>query len=401
MESYIPAGQFFQRGGEERSELIESYFHLSFRYTEILLFLGLHHGIFLSLRHLKRLLKSMGLGRRRNPSDIRDVCQAIEEELRGSGSCIGYSQMAQRLVNEHRLVVGGETVRELLKIIDREGVEKRLRHRLKRRQYQTKGPNYLWHIDGYDKLKPFGFCIHGAIDGYSRRILWLEIGSTNNDPSVIAQYYIDCIRQIGGTAKLITADRGTENVNVAILQRFFRREGEDSRAGDDSFIYGKSVSNQRIELLEAWWGILRKGCSDWWINYFKDMRDCGLYSYDDCIQVECLKFCFMQLLRDELHQIARLWNVHQIRPSLNAESPDGRPDVLFFIPEVANARSYKVKVDLDELDMCCRRLPENSCLEEFTELAITIMHENNLDMPRTGEEATRLYAKLTEEIDKL
>ena len=80
-------------------------------------------------------------------------------------------------------------------------------------------------------------------------MLWLEVGSTNNDPSAIAHYYIDCIRQIGGTAKVIRTDRETENVNAAILQRFFRREGEDSRAGDDSFIYGKSVSNQR---LEAW-----------------------------------------------------------------------------------------------------------------------------------------------------
>jgi hypothetical protein len=22
-----------------------------------------------------------------------------------------------------------------------------------------KGPNYIWHIDNYDKLKPFGICI--------------------------------------------------------------------------------------------------------------------------------------------------------------------------------------------------------------------------------------------------
>ena len=123
MENYIPAGQFFQRGGGKRSELIESYFHLGFRYTEILLFLGLHHGIFLSLRHFKLLLKSMSLWRRQNPNDIRDICQVIEEELRGSGSCIEYRQMAQRLVNEPRLVVGRETVRELLKIIDREAIE--------------------------------------------------------------------------------------------------------------------------------------------------------------------------------------------------------------------------------------------------------------------------------------
>ena len=42
------------------------------------------------------------------------------------------------------------------------------------------GPNFIWHIDGYDKLKPYGFCIHGAVDGYSRRILWLEVGPSNN-----------------------------------------------------------------------------------------------------------------------------------------------------------------------------------------------------------------------------
>ena len=47
--------------------------------------------------------------------------------------------------------------------------------------------NYLWHIDGYDKLKPFGFCIHGAIDRCSCRILWFDVGPTNNDPSVICE----------------------------------------------------------------------------------------------------------------------------------------------------------------------------------------------------------------------
>ena len=31
----------------------------------------------------------------------------------------------------------------------------------------------MWHIDGYDKLKPYGFCVHGAIDGFSRRIMWI------------------------------------------------------------------------------------------------------------------------------------------------------------------------------------------------------------------------------------
>ena len=46
------------------------------------------------------------------------------------------------------------------------------------------GPNFLWHLDGYDKLKQFGFAIHGCIDGFSRFIIWLESASTNNDPKV-------------------------------------------------------------------------------------------------------------------------------------------------------------------------------------------------------------------------
>ena len=68
-------------------------------------------------------------------------------------------------------------LRDLLKILEPVGVEARSRHRFQRRHYKTAGPN---HIDGYDKLKPFGFCIHGAIDGYSRRIMSLEAGPTNN-----------------------------------------------------------------------------------------------------------------------------------------------------------------------------------------------------------------------------
>lgn len=59
------------------------------------------------------------------------------------------------------------------------------------------GPNYIWHLDGYDKLKPYGIAIHGAIDGYSRRMLWLEAGPTNQDPSRVAKYFVDSVKQLG------------------------------------------------------------------------------------------------------------------------------------------------------------------------------------------------------------
>ena len=56
------------------------------------------------------------------------------------------------------------------------------------------GPNDCWHIDGYDKLKPFGFPIHGCIDGYSRKILWLELLPSNNDPNVLASFIYSALR---------------------------------------------------------------------------------------------------------------------------------------------------------------------------------------------------------------
>lgn len=51
------------------------------------------------------------------------------------------------------------------KQLDPVGVGDRKKHVLKRRLYVSKGPNYLIHIDGYDKIKPFGFAILSAICG--------------------------------------------------------------------------------------------------------------------------------------------------------------------------------------------------------------------------------------------
>ena len=44
--------------------------------------------------------------------------------------------------------------------------------------------------------------------------------------------------------QIIHGDKGKGNLNVAAIQRYFRRHGNDSMAGEKSFLYGKSVSNQ-------------------------------------------------------------------------------------------------------------------------------------------------------------
>ena len=147
---------------------------------------------------------------------------------------------------------------------------------------------------------------------------------------------------------------------------------------------------------------LRRGgvfsCSDWWINYFKDMRDNGLYDDSDHLHVECLKFCYYPVLKEELHKTARLWNLHKIRPSSNEESPAGRPDVLYHLPEVSGARNYSIEVDDDDLQiaegMCCSVSPDAGCDPRFKELAGIVMAEENRHMPTFHQEARELYLRI-------
>ncbi len=53
-------------------------------------------------------------------------------------------------------------VERLMRELDPEGCQIRRAKRLRRRTYRVPGPNYCWHTDGYDKLKPYGFPIHGC-----------------------------------------------------------------------------------------------------------------------------------------------------------------------------------------------------------------------------------------------
>ena len=130
--------------------------------------------------------------RRYRKSNITEVTQAILQNFSGSSKSFGYRLMRQKLCVDG-FIDNRETVRVLLKVLDADGVELRSPHRLARRVYFSVGPNYLWHMDRYDKIKPYGFEIYDAIDGFSRKILWLRVSSSNNNPKVIASSYMDCI----------------------------------------------------------------------------------------------------------------------------------------------------------------------------------------------------------------
>ena len=124
-----------------------------------------------------------------------------------------------------------------------------------RRKYISQGPNYAWHIDGHDKLKPFGFSIHGCLDGFSRKVLWLEVGPTNKMPEVVAKYYLDTVKDSGGVPVKVKADDGTEHALIEPIHIFLRSLNADDEESMESFRIISSPQNQRIE---AYWSILQR-----------------------------------------------------------------------------------------------------------------------------------------------
>ena len=220
------------------------------------------------MRTFQRTLKRLKLKRKNLKTCSTDIASAVLTELEGSGSLLGYRSVHQRL-RSRGIVTDRESVRICIKVLDPAGVSLRKQHKLARRSYCNKGPNYLWHIDGNDQLKPFGLCIYGAIDGFSRKVLWLNVSPLNKDPAVISKYSLDFVSKINGSARVVRADSGVENCIIAGMQRYFHREENQNNC----FLFGRSTANQKIE---AWWSYLRKNGLQWWINYVKYLREAYL-----------------------------------------------------------------------------------------------------------------------------
>jgi hypothetical protein len=84
-------------------------------------------------------------------------------QMSSSGRYGGYRTMCQLLQTRHDLRVSRATVRLIVSQIDPVSVNRRRQHRLRRRTYACRGPNDVWHIDGYDKLRPYGILISGYV----------------------------------------------------------------------------------------------------------------------------------------------------------------------------------------------------------------------------------------------
>ena len=271
---------------------IKYYFEQGYTQRDIIYALHLRDGCDISQRHLRRLLAKMRLFRKTHFSDFPNIVEFIHQELQeGSSELHGYRFMHRRCLQEG-LVVSRDVVRQIIAHLDPDGVALRKRKRLVRRRYYAKGPNYVWHLDSYDKLKPYGIGINGCIDGFSRKMIWVEAFFTNSDPKIIAGYFASAVAKADGCPMILRTDKGTENVTTLRLQQFFR-ENDHGIHPHNCVILGKSTANTRIE---SWWGRLRRGCTEYWISKMHKLQSDGDFSGDD-LDKELVRFCYLSVIQ--------------------------------------------------------------------------------------------------------
>ena len=244
-------------------------------------------------------------------------------------------------------------------------------------------------------MKPFGFPIHGCIDGYSRKIIWLKIIHSNNDPFIVGTIFLDNVKDAEGCSSQVRSDCGSENVVLAATQSYLRRSHQDQYSGLNSHIYGTSHGNQRIE---CWWSYYRRYRSTDTINFFKDLVDDDIYNPADPLHLQAARFCFGALLQKDLDSVAEFWNTQRIRSS-GRDAISGIPDELYFFPEETRGQNMLQtvnQVDIEGMveflqDCVNNDMTEPHCFIDYCEY---IRHFEELDITKDWNTAKSLFTSI-------
>lgn len=280
-------------------EDIEFLLSLRFSYTKIATLLGI------SRSTLYRRLEEEGLSRYSKYSDITDYeldreMIEIKQDYPNDGERMLIGHLATRGIIVPRVRVRGSIHR-----IDPENTALRRSVTIRRRIYHVDGPNSLWHVDGNHKLIRWRLVIHGAIDGYSRTVVFLKC-SNNNRASTVLSSFTSAV-DIHGLPNRIRTDLGGENVSIW-------RYMVEQHATTSAVLTGSSTHNERIERL---WRDVYRCVGVVFHDCFRQLEEENALDPLNETDMYGLQYIYLSRINETLNGFVESWNNHPISTENN------------------------------------------------------------------------------------
>ena len=231
-----------------------------------------------------------------------------------------------------------------IKKLDAAGLKSHQKKQLRKRgAYIVPGPSALWSADGHDKLAIYGFQIYAIVDAYSRFIIHLFVGLSNQTLVAIQKYYLMAVLLFGIPLRIRT-DKGTETLLMAACQMLLRQAAEGRELEvTDCHLFGKSIFNVHVESL---WEEMISHVTNPYLEMFSDYKERDLFTEGNKWHKMAMRFVYMEALRCDIANWVDDWNRHLIRKQSNRQYlPTGRPKYLYTFPENKGALNCGQKAD--------------------------------------------------------
>ena len=166
--------------------------------------------------------------------------------------------------------------------------------------YSVPSPHSLWHIDSNLKLIRWGFPIQGAVDRYSRVVIYARC-SPNNTAATTLECFMEAVK-VHGRPSRVRCDYGGENRLVGLNML------ESRGLNRGSIIAGPSTHNTRIE--QMW-----KECGRSFIQLYSrifnwlESRDSSL-DISNSFHLYCFQYVYLPTINRSIDEWKMAWNSH-------------------------------------------------------------------------------------------
>ena len=286
-----------------RAEMLEELRDLGFSWTKIGEMLGV------SRWTIHRRVAEYGLANMTGFHNLSDeeLDKMVKEFILNHGSTPGQGYV-EGYLKSIGFRIQRRRIRESMARVDPHNTALRWGIVVSRRKYHVPWPNSLWHLDGHHSLIRWKLVIHGCMDGYSRRIMFLRCNANNLAETVLG-LFLDAVKTDGNLwPSRIRVDKGVEN--VLVCDAMIQGRGE----GRGSFIAGPSTHNQRIERL--WKDVFRCVCHLYYYLFYS-MESTGILNTDDSVHLFVLHLIFTPRINKALDEFREAFNHHKVRTERN------------------------------------------------------------------------------------